>query len=137
MTSQDIFVRLPQRKRRWHCGGERPLKVSSTYMNIYISIWHKPPSRARRRQAAGMARSAALHTDEGCSSVSMASQQKKKKKNNPPTSPAQCVSVCRIFASTEEFFRVLSWQEDVRAAICCSINDVPLKSNPIAASVSL
>lgn len=82
-------------KRSWHCGGERPLKVSSTYMNIYISIWHKSPSRGRRRQAAGMARSAALHTDEGWSSVSMASQQTKKKiLLHPRHSVSLCVGFC-------------------------------------------
>lgn len=79
-------------KRSWHCGGERPLKVSSTYMNIYISIWHKSPSRGRRRQAAGMARSA------GCilMKADLLSRWRANKKKNPPTSPAQCVSVCRI-----------------------------------------
>lgn len=80
-------------KQSWHCAGEQPLKVRSTYMNIYISIWHKSPSSGWWRQAAGMTKSAALHTDEGCSSVSMASQQQQKKKPTPSYIAAQCVSV--------------------------------------------
>lgn len=70
--------------------GERPLKVSSTYMNIYISIWHKSPSRGGgdRRQAWRGAQHCILMKADLLSRWPA-------NKRNPPTS-LRSVCLCRI-----------------------------------------
>lgn len=77
-------------KQSWHCGGERPLKVSSTYMNIYISIWHQSPSRGGgdRQQAWRGAQHCILMKADLLS-------RWQANKRNPPTSP-HTVCPCRI-----------------------------------------
>lgn len=82
------FVHLPPETELALWSGQ-PVKVEATYMNIYISIWHKSLGGGRRRQQAwrGAQRCILMRVDV---------LPRWRASRNAHVSPARRVSVCKI-----------------------------------------
>lgn len=64
MTGEALSKPPRERERAWW--KRQPLKVEATYMNIYLNIWHTNLQEKGGGDSGDlMARSTALHTDQG------------------------------------------------------------------------